>query len=464
MDAAEALADLWSIVGGAHSSLTRVTLTGEEPALPSSFKIGTTAQATIAAAALMASEIWRQRTDREQKVAVGMRHAAAEFRSERYLRVNGQPVPGFRDPLSGIYPCLNGGWLRPHLFPHEKSIFFSVLGIDEGTSDRATLASATSTQRAEALEQAANDAGVAAAAVRSYATWKDHPQGRAVATEPLISIEKIDDDAPQIPFGTAPERPLDNVRVLDLTHVIAGPVCGRTLAAHGANVLAVGAAHLPAVPQLVMDVNRGKRSCYLDLRQQADLARLMSLIREADVFLQSYRPNSLAARGLSPVHVAAMRPGIVYTALSAYGWTGPWSSRRGYDSLVQTATGFNLDEAKAAGEAEPKELPCQALDHASGYLMALGTVTALSRRAVEGGSWYVKVSLARTGMWLRNLGRLDQGFGIPNPGIDAVSDLLETSLSGFGRLDAIRHSAVLSETPAVWKTSSMSSGISSAAW
>jgi crotonobetainyl-CoA:carnitine CoA-transferase CaiB-like acyl-CoA transferase len=213
-----------------------------------------------------------------------------------------------------------------------------------------------------------------------------------------------------------------------------------------------------------VDVNRGKRSCHLDLRQELDLARLKNLVGEADVFVQSYRPASLSERGLGPEQLAAIRPGIVCTSLAAYGWTGPWALRRGYDSLVQTATGFNVDEAEAAGEPEPKEFPCQALDHASGYLMALGTLTALGRRADEGGSWQVKVSLARTGLWLRSLGRLEHGFEAANPTIDGVSDLLEASLSGFGRLDAIRHSAILSETPAGFRRSSVAPGTDLPVW
>ncbi|MCW3476623.1 CoA transferase, partial [Limobrevibacterium gyesilva] len=255
------------------------------------------------------------------------------------------------------------------------------------------------------------------------------------------------------------------LRALDLTRVIAGPVCGRALAAHGADVLHITAPHLPSIGPLVSDTGRGKRSAQLDLRDPAGRATLRRLLADADLFVQSYRPGALAAHGFGPEDAAAARPGLVYVALSAYGHTGPWAGRRGFDSLVQTASGFNHAEAEAAGApGQPKPLPCQALDHASGYLMAFGALAAVLRRAEEGGSWLVRVSLAGTGRWLRGLGRVPNGLACPDPDQDAVADLLETTDSGFGRLNAIRHAAALSETPAHWALPSVPLGTHPAAW
>ena len=180
--------------------------------------------------------------------------------------------------------------------------------------------------------------------------------------------------------------------------------------------------------------------------------------------MQGYRPGGLAARGFSPEEAAELRPGIVYVSLSAYGFAGPWAERRGFDSLVQTASGINHAEAEAAGIEGPKELPCQALDHASGYLMALGTIAALTRRAREGGSWHVKVSLARTGRWLQSLGRIDGGHACPAPAPEDAEPYLETSESGFGKLEAIRHAAQLSRTPARWHQPSMPLGSHTGKW
>jgi crotonobetainyl-CoA:carnitine CoA-transferase CaiB-like acyl-CoA transferase len=249
--------------------------------------------------------------------------------------------------------------------------------------------------------------------------------------------------------------------VLDLTRIIAGPACTRALAAHGADVLLVTGPHLPSIPTLVIDTGRGKRSTHLDLRQSEGCRQLAELVSGADVFVQGYRPGGLAARGFAPAQLAAMRPGIVAASLSAYGDCGPWSGRRGFDSLVQTASGFNEAERQAAGDPKPRPLPCQALDHASGALMAFGIMAALRRRVEQGGSWHVRVSLAATARWLRGLGRVAGGFDVPKPDL---SDCLETSASGFGVLTAVRHAAALSLTPPRWYLPSRPLGSDPACW
>ena len=181
----------------------------------------------------------------------------------------------------------------------------------------------------------------------------------------------------------------------------------------------------------------------------------------SDVFVQGYRPGGLQQLGYGPQELAAQRPGIVVVSLSAYGATGPWATRRGFDSLVQTATGFNHAEAQAFGSGPPRALPMQILDHASGYLMALGACAALQRQISEGGSWQVQVSLARTAHWLRGLGRVEGGFGAAKPDF---APYVETVHSGFGALTALRHAAQLSATPASWPRPSMPPGSHALAW
>ncbi|MDH3474092.1 MAG: CoA transferase, partial [Rhodospirillales bacterium] len=305
-------------------------------------------------------------------------------------------------------------------------------------------------------------AGLVVAMLRGAEEWAAHRQGLAVAALPLFSIEKVD-EAPLRPLGEA-ERPLGGLRVLDLTRIIAGPVCGRALAVHGAEVLRVTAGHLPSVAPLVVDTGRGKRSTELDLRNPAGRETLRALLAGADVFVQGYRPGALAKLGFAPEAAAALRPGLVAVSLSAYGHAGPWAGRRGFDSLVQTATGLNVLEAEGAGQDRPRPLPCQALDHASGYLMAFGAMAGLLRRAEQGGSWHVRVSLAQTGRWLQGLGRVQGGFEAPDPGPEEVADLLEESESGFGKLTAVRHAAQLSETPAFWARPAMPLGSHPPAW
>jgi crotonobetainyl-CoA:carnitine CoA-transferase CaiB-like acyl-CoA transferase len=445
-DTAAILGDLWNTVGLPLEPLATVTLTGHDPALPSSFRVGAAAQVSIAAVACAANAIWQARTGRLQQVSVDMRHAAAEFRSERYLRVEGQPPPELWDDLAGAYRCRDERWARIHTnFPHHRA---GILALLRCAPNRAAVAYALAEWDAQAFEDAAAEAGMIAAMERTFDEWDAHPQGRAVATLPTLTLTltRIGDALPES-FSRDPDRPLAGVRVLDLTRVIAGPVCGRVLALHGAEVLNVSAAHLPSIEPAVIDTGRGKHSTFIDLRAQEGRQTLTRLLDDADIFLQSYRPGALAEWGFAPEEVAARRPGVIYVSLSAYGHVGPWAQRRGFDSIVQTATGLNHAEAEAAGVDQPLPLPCQALDHASGYLLALGAQVGLLRRASEGGSWLVQVSLAQTSQWLRTLGRVENGFACADPSLDDIADLLEESRSGWGRLRAVRHAAQMSETP-----------------
>jgi crotonobetainyl-CoA:carnitine CoA-transferase CaiB-like acyl-CoA transferase len=449
------------MAGGDPAALTSVRLTGTEPALASSFRVGALAQTCIAAAGLAAAEIWRQRTGRAQTVAVDVRHAGIEFRSERYMRLDGKPPGSAWDKIAGVYQTGDGRLVRIHTnFPHHRDGMLKLLGC---AYERHAVQAALMKREGEAFETAAAEAGLAAAMMRSPAEWAAHPQGGAVAALPLLEIAKIG-EAPARPFTRGGERPLSDIRVLDLTRVIAGPVCGRTLAAHGADVMRVTGPHLPGFPLLDLDTGRGKLSAALDLRSHEERDRLAALLREAHVFVQGYRPGGLASLGFSPQACAELRPGIVVVSLSAYGHAGPWAERHGFDSLVQTASGINHAEAEAAGVSGAKELPAQAIDHATGYLMAFAIMMALLRKSREGGSWHVRASLAQTGHWLKSLGRLENGFACSEPAgeeIKALSDEMDTPA---GRLSFIRHAARLSETPAFWVRPSVPLGTHAPVW
>jgi crotonobetainyl-CoA:carnitine CoA-transferase CaiB-like acyl-CoA transferase len=277
-----------------------------------------------------------------------------------------------------------------------------------------------------------------------------------------LTITRIGDASPLVmPPLRENQRPVEGIRVLDLTRILAGPVGGRALAAYGADVLLVNAPHLPNI-EAIADTSRGKRSALVDLRSGAGRAAMERLLRDAHVFVQGYRPGALQQLGFAAEQAAAARPGIVYVSLSAYGTQGPWAERRGFDSLVQTATGFNRAEGEAAGDAnQPRALPMQILDEATGYLIAFGAAAALRRQQLEGGSWHLQVSLAQTGHWLRQLGRVPDGLSVAPP---SLVPFLETTESGFGRLSAVRHSAQLSRTPAAWQRPSMPPGSSPAEW
>ena len=459
-DAMDALAALWRLSGEDNAALAGVSLSGGEPALPSSFAVGTAAAASIAASALAAAGLHRLRTGMPQRIDVDMRHAAMEFRAEQYLRVDGAPAPEFRDRLTRTFQCGDGRWVRIHAnFPHHRD---GVLRILRCSHDTEAVARALQDWDALGFEDAAAAAGMVVTAMRSFDEWDAHPQGQAVAGLPLLSIERIG-DAPPRPLPPA-ARPLSGVRVLDLTRVIAGPVCGRTLAGHGADVLLVTAPHLPSIEPLVMETGLGKRTCSLDLRGDPGRQAFDALLRQADVLVQGYRPGGLDALGLSPEAAARKRPGLIYVSLCAYGQSGPWAARRGFDSLVQTASGFNQAEAQAGGSEAPAPLPAQALDRATGYLMAYAAMVALMRRSREGGSWHVRLSLAQTAHWLRSLGRVEGGLNMAMPSFDDIADLTERHASGFGMLTTIRHAARMSGTPVRWDLPAMPLGTHAPVW
>ena len=315
---------------------------------------------------------------------------------------------------------------------------------------------------AEAFETAAYEAGGVVAMMRSYDEWSETTQAKALTALPAITIEKFGEAAPK-PWPSG-DRPLAGLRVLDLSRVIAGPVAGRTLAVHGADVLLISGADLPAIPWLTIDTGRGKLSAFLDLKREEGRNALKELLAQADIFSQGYRPHALADLGFAPPDAARISPGIIYVSLSAYGHVGPWSGRRGFDSLVQTATGFNHAEGQAAGIDGPKELPAQILDHVTGYLMAFGAMMARARQSREGGSWHVRVSLAQTGRWLWNLGRSADDLKTEELKGEAVKLFVEEAPSGFGPLKTVRHAAQLSRTPAFWSRPSMPLGSHPPRW
>jgi crotonobetainyl-CoA:carnitine CoA-transferase CaiB-like acyl-CoA transferase len=456
----EILTDLWHRAGGEPAALAAVKLTGEEPQLPSSFRLAAAAQACIAATGLAAAYLWRLRSGEAQEVGVDMRHAVVECRSERYLRVDGKPPPPAWDPTAGIYRTRDGRFVRLHTnFPHHRAAVCKMLNCEQ---KREAIQDALMQWDGEAFETAAYATGAVVALMRSHQEWSATAHAKALAELPPFSIEKIG-EAPPKPWSPG-GRPLAGLRVLDLSRVIAGPVAGRTLAAHGADVLLISGPELPAVPWLTIDTGRGKLTSFVELKSEAGLAILRELLAQADIFSQGYRPRAIASLGFSPDEAAQISPGIVYVSLSAYGHAGPWSERRGFDSLVQTATGFNHAEGQAAGIDGPRELPAQMLDHATGYLMAFGAMMAKARQAREGGSWLVRVSLAQSGRWLWNLGRVADGLKTPDLTAEAVLPFVEEQPSGFGPLRAVSHAAKLSKTPAFWVRPAMPLGSHPPEW
>lgn len=424
-----------------------VELTGAEDVLPGPYRVAAAATTTIAAATLAAGELLKLREIDPGVVTADTRHAAAAFASEAFSRVEGAEPESVWAPLSGNYRTTDG-WVRLHCnYPRHEAAVCWGLGVP-GSRDVVTKTVAG--RIAREVEHAVVSAGGAAAELRSPEAWAAHPQGEAVASLPLVQLEPIDEASKRTLFYS--DRPLGGVRVLELTHVLAGPVAGRVLAAHGADVLHVGAAHLPRVETLARDTGQGKRSTFVALDTEGGRARLKKLISRADVLVQSFRPGALERIGFGPAELASLRPGLVIADLSAYGWEGPWARRRGFDSLVQMSNGI-------AWGPDPSPLPVQALDHGTGWLAAAAIMTAVRRQVTDGGTWRVRLSLAGTGHWLDSLGRKDPG----SAEVD-YSDLLEETDSGYGRLTRVRMAGGLPGAEPHWDFGTRLPGVDKPTW
>jgi len=432
-------AALREILLAAGLDFSEVDFAGDDPVLPIRYRVAAAGAASLGALGLAVAKL----SNRAQRISVNARAAAISLRSATYLRINGKPLAPPWDPLSGFYP-VRDGWVSIHCnFPNHRDAAMGVLGAG---ADRARAEAASRAWDGEALEDAIHAAGGCAGFVRSQDRWNAHAQARAVAQQPLLQIERIGDAPPQFRESS---RPLGGIRVLDLTRVLAGPTCAKSLAEHGADVLKISAAHLPDSGLVELDTGMGKRSARLDLRNPGEVKTFQRLIREADVFVQSYRPGALSGRGFHPEALAELRPGIVCASLSAWGPTGPWRERRGFDSIVQAVCGIAQAQGREAGSDEkPRLLPVSAIDYVSGYLMAFGVCVALARRATEGGSWLVRVALARVGKWIVDRGTAEDYRGLP-------ADLPESELAAlFGEMDApdgriryLKPVLGLSETP-----------------
>jgi crotonobetainyl-CoA:carnitine CoA-transferase CaiB-like acyl-CoA transferase len=377
-----------------------------------------------------------------------VRAAAAAMRSARYLKIDGKAPKEIWDPLSGYYPVKDGRWVSIHCnFANHREAAMKVLG---NPADRAAAEQASRGWDGLALEDAIHAAKGCAGLARTGAEWARHAHAAAVAAQSLIEIRKIGEAMPEpLPAGL---RPLSGVRVLDLTRVLAGPTCARTLAEHGADVLKIAGPQLPDSGSSEFDTGIGKLQAFLDLRTPAGVETLRGLLKEGDVFSQSFRPGTLAARGFSPEQAAELRPGIVYVTLSAWGSEGPWRDRRGFDSIVQTVSGMAYAQGAGSDPLTPKLLPVSVIDYVSGYLMAYGAMVALARRAREGGSWLVRVSLARTGKWIVDRGFFEDFASLPKE-LDEqeLKNLLVETKAPSGTIQHLRPVLQLSETPPYWE-------------
>ena len=424
---------------------------GAEAVVPTPLRAASAAAASLGLGAAVAGEIWRFRGGEKQSVAVDLKAAAASLVSYSLLRRSGETLarPDEANPTTGFYQCADGRWIHLHGgFAHQA---MRTLDLLNAANDPKAIVESVSKWSGLALEDALAYMQLCGAVVRSEEEWRAGVQGRLVG--PPIMLKKIG-EAPPLRLADS-DTPLGGIRVLDLTRVLAGPACSRLLASHGADVLAIRAERLPSVEQFDLDLSAGKRLALLDLAKPADSEALRRLVRGADVFVESYRPGALSKLGFSPAALAHIAPGMTYVSVSAYGSEGPWAGRRGWEQLVQAASGIAVEQGafmaarrKSRRETLPELIPAAVLDYTTGYLAAAGAMAALLRRIREGGSWLVQVSLAATAMWLQSLGKIDAASvpesWEPRDGLDPYLVSCDTR---SGRLELLGPVVRMSKTP-----------------
>ncbi|NUA31743.1 acyl-CoA transferase [Cupriavidus basilensis] len=449
------LGEIWRSVHGDAAWLEHIAVAGAGH-LPAVFPVTALATAAVGAAALAIAELIHRACGHAPHVQVDQRLASLWFGTS--LRPQGWELPPQWDPVAGDYRAKDG-WIRLHTnAPHHRDAALAVLGV-AAQADKAAVAQAVSGWEASALEAAIVENGGCSAAMRTEAEWAVHPQGIAVNSEPLMHWTTCA-AGPRPAWAIAPDRPLRGIRVLDLTRILAGPVATRFLAGFGADVLRIdppGWEEPGTVPEVVL----GKRCARLDLKSAADRQVLERLLSQADVMVHGYRPEALARLGLDARRRREINPALVDVSLDAYGWSGPWKGRRGFDSLIQMSTGIADAGMRAAGLDHPKPLPVQAIDHATGYLMATAAIRGLAQRLATGAGCEVRASLARTAHLLVAGAQGETSLVPP----EAPADLAETmEATAWGPARRLRSPATVQGAPMLWDRPADRLGASLAQW
>jgi hypothetical protein len=433
-----------------------LTVEGIPGGLPSTLPAGDTAVACVATALTAAAGLQCQRGGRRPRVRLEAVHVTAAVRSEAHVRVNGRGLGSGFAPLSRFWRAADG-WVRTHgNYPWHQEALLRALGTAD---DPDAVGAAIAGRPAEATEAEVMAAGGVAAAVRTARQWRQHPHGHAVAGQPLVG-SAVSEGAPPRRHEAA-GLPAAGLRVLDLTRVIAGPVATRYLAALGADVLRVDPPHRPELPVHRYDGLPGKRSAVLDARTRDGLARLHQLLDGADILVHGYRPGSLAAFGLDPGALAERHPGLVAVSLSAWGAPGPWSGRRGFDSIVQAACGIAM--AESPDGSRPGKLPCQLLDHGTGYLTAAAALEGVRRQSEAGGTHTFALSLAATAAWLLSQPS-PAGPGAASGTGQQASEHLAILHSDAGPVTVVTPPGMLGSRPLAWPPRLTSYGQDPPAW
>jgi len=436
-------------------------------ALATRFAADEAVSAALAAGGAVAADLWEMRSGQSQSVEVSTREAAASLNSYSFVHIEDPAqAPPLRDPamlrsgVLGFHATKDGRHvlLHPSFPPGTERILRALDCVAEPESVKAACLART----AQAIEDAVAAERGCAGVVRTPEEWDACEQGLQLAARPPVEVIKIADSPPE-PMPEMGEAPLSGVRVLDMTRVLAGPTCARTLAQYGADVLYLASPKLPASNGFLPDTNHGKLSAWLDLDAASGRARLKALLAETDVFSQGYRTGAMERMGFGPAELAALRPGLVYTSINCYGHEGPWRGRAGWEQLAQTVTGM----AHVHGGAEGPQLqPGAVTDYTTGFLAAFGSLVALQRRALYGGSYLVRVSLCQTGMWVRGLGIAgeDRAAAARKLEGDEIRGFLTSSNGGYGSMTHLRPAVRMGKTPARWARPVVKLGTHPAAW
>ncbi|VVN04858.1 CoA transferase [Pseudomonas fluorescens] len=422
--------------------------------LPSAFAVTDLACASIAAAGQATGELLHRQTGRLPELEVDRRLASFWFATS--IRPLGWSVPPLWDPVAGDY-ATRDGWIRLHTnAPHHRAAAERVLG---ACADRAAMAGKVASWAKSELEQAVVDAGGCAAEMRTWDQWQIHPQGQTVNAEPLVQFASHSSQSPT-PWTGSIARPLAGIKVLDLTRVLAGPIASRFLAGLGADVLRIDPPTWNE-PGVVPEVTLGKRCARLDLHDKTDRAIFECLLKDADILLHGYRADALERLGLGTNERRQLNPGLIDVCLNAYGWSGPWQNRRGFDSLVQMSSGIAEAGMRWTGADKPTPLPLQALDHATGYLMAASAIRLLAQRLNDGAGGSARLSLARTAKLL-----IEQGPGtdVVLRAEDAQDQNLIVEQTPWGAAHRLQAPLKITGTPLQWALPATELGSHPAQW
>ncbi len=425
------------------------TLHGKDPVLQSPHRLGEAVSYVLGLDAIAAAAIWKYRTNQDNNITLNIHDAIHYLHPTHFIWQNGYKLELGAEtvPTNGLYQCKDGKFVMIESGPPYRKLELGYLNFFNCGNNREAIKKAISQWNSFELQEKLSDLGLPCCIALTKEEWLSHPQGKILANTPVVEIEKIGEGKPT-GLEKNPVSPLAGVNVLDFTHVLAGPRSTCSLAEFGANVLHVSSPYHRDT--LVQDfaVNNGKTNAYLDLTTAKDVAKLQELLTATDIFATSYRPAVTEKFTLTPHDlVKHCKKGIVYLSINTYGHEGPWKYRPGFDQLGQVTSGFAVTEG---GIQSPRFSPVFYLtDLLTGYFAVAGMMAALLKRATEGGSYHVKVSLSRSAMWAQDLGYLDANEFGQAPKTDTYPTELVTDASPYGEITRLAPATKFSNMPKV---------------